>query len=135
MQPVDPLAVIVHKDSAYKVGKALATRLKELIPRQQFKVPIQAAIGARIVASESISGMSGGFTLCLPFLTIILPHVLGDRSETRVQLTFQMVLHAPWGGWICKRSEHQFDISAIYLLSAAQPACIVHDCVNGSSCT
>ena len=57
MQPVDPLATIVHKESAYKVGKALAARLKELIPRQQFKVPIQAAIGARIVASESISGM------------------------------------------------------------------------------
>lgn len=57
VQPVDPLATIVHKESAYKVGKALAARLKELIPRQQFKVPIQAAIGARIVASESISGV------------------------------------------------------------------------------
>ncbi|KAL3152218.1 hypothetical protein ABBQ32_001303 [Trebouxia sp. C0010 RCD-2024] len=54
---VDPLATIVHKESAYKVGKALAARLKELIPRQQFKVPIQAAIGARIVASESLSAM------------------------------------------------------------------------------
>ena len=47
----------MHKESAYKVGKALAARLKELIPRQQFKVPIQAAIGARIVASESIPGL------------------------------------------------------------------------------
>ena len=56
LQAVDPLATIVHKESAYKVGKALAARLKELIPRQQFKVPIQAAIGARIVASESIPG-------------------------------------------------------------------------------
>lgn len=56
MQAVDPLATIVHREAAYKVGKALASRLKELIPRQQFKVPIQAAIGARIVASEAIPG-------------------------------------------------------------------------------
>ena len=55
-QAVDPLATIVHREAAYKVGKALAARLKELIPRQQFKVPIQAAIGARIVASEAIPG-------------------------------------------------------------------------------
>jgi len=53
---VDPLATIVHRDDAYRVGKGLTVRLKELIPRQQFKVPIQAAIGARVVASESISG-------------------------------------------------------------------------------
>ena len=61
MQAVDPLATIVHREAAYKVGKALAARLKELIPRQQFKVPIQAAIGARIVASEAIPG-----TACTP---------------------------------------------------------------------
>lgn len=58
MQAVDPLATIVHREAAYKVGKALAARLKELIPRQQFKVPIQAAIGARIVASEAIPGIT-----------------------------------------------------------------------------
>ncbi|DBA76578.1 TPA: hypothetical protein ACH3X2_008633 [Trebouxia sp. C0005] len=56
-EAVDPLATIVHREAAYKVGKALASRLKELIPRQQFKVPIQAAIGARIVASEAIPAM------------------------------------------------------------------------------
>lgn len=55
-EQVDPLATIVHRDDAYRVGKGLVKRLKELIPRQQFKVPIQAAIGARIVASEAISG-------------------------------------------------------------------------------
>lgn len=55
-EQIDPLATIVHRDDAYRVGKGLVKRLKELIPRQQFKVPIQAAIGARIVASESISG-------------------------------------------------------------------------------
>ncbi|EFN51311.1 hypothetical protein CHLNCDRAFT_49251 [Chlorella variabilis] len=54
---VEPLAAIVHRDNAYYVGKALVKRLKELIPRQQFKVPIQAAIGARVVASEAIPAL------------------------------------------------------------------------------
>lgn len=57
-QAVDPLASIVHRDAAYRVGKALVKRLKELIPRQQFKIPIQAAIGSRVVASEGISGVA-----------------------------------------------------------------------------
>ena len=55
-EQIDPLAVIVHKDVAYRTGKALTARLKETIPRQQFKIPIQAAIGSRIVASESLAG-------------------------------------------------------------------------------
>lgn len=59
-QTADPLASIVHRDNSYRVGRALVKRLKELIPRQQFKIPIQAAIGSRIIASESISGA------CLP---------------------------------------------------------------------
>ena len=52
-----PLANIVHRDNAHSVGKALTRRLKELIPRQQFKVSIQAAIGQKIVASSAISPM------------------------------------------------------------------------------
>lgn len=55
-EQIDPLALIVHRDAAYRVGRSLAARLKATIPRQQFKIPIQAAIGSRIVASESIPG-------------------------------------------------------------------------------
>ena len=49
-----PLAAIVHKDIAASMGKGMTRKLKELIPRQQFKVSIQAALGTKIVASSSI---------------------------------------------------------------------------------
>jgi GTP-binding protein LepA len=53
-EPVDAFSAIVHKDKAYSYGTGMATKLRELIPRQQFEVPIQAAIGARVIARENI---------------------------------------------------------------------------------
>ena len=56
-EPVDALSVIVHRDTAYARGKALASRMRSLIPRQMFDVAIQAAIGNRIIARETVRAM------------------------------------------------------------------------------
>jgi GTP-binding protein LepA len=55
--PVDALSIIVHRDTAYERGRALASKMRELIPRQMFEVAIQAAIGGRIIARESVKAM------------------------------------------------------------------------------
>ena len=56
-EPVDALSVIVHRDMAYARGKALATKMRELIPRQMFEVAIQAAVGTRIIARETVRAL------------------------------------------------------------------------------
>jgi GTP-binding protein LepA len=56
-EPVDAFSAIVHKDKAYGYGTAMTAKLRKLIPRQQFEVPIQAAIGSRVIARENIRAM------------------------------------------------------------------------------
>ena len=55
--PVDALSIIVHRDAAYERGRALASKMRELIPRQMFEVAIQASIGNRIIARESVKAL------------------------------------------------------------------------------
>jgi GTP-binding protein LepA len=56
-EPVDALSIIVHRDMAYQRGRALASKMRELIPRQMFEVAIQAAVGSRIIARESVKAL------------------------------------------------------------------------------
>lgn len=57
LKPVDALSAIIHRDNAFDLGKKICKKLKDLIPKQQFEIAIQAAIGAKVIARENISAM------------------------------------------------------------------------------
>jgi GTP-binding protein LepA len=59
---IDAFSVIIHRDKAYEWGRAMAEKLRELIPRQMFEVAIQASIGGRIIARETIRAMRKNVT-------------------------------------------------------------------------
>ncbi|WP_299766977.1 translation elongation factor 4 [uncultured Dokdonia sp.] len=56
-QPVDALSALLHQDNAYDIGKKMCEKLRQLIPRQQFDIPIQAAIGAKIISRETVKAL------------------------------------------------------------------------------
>jgi GTP-binding protein LepA len=68
-----PLACITHRDKAQTLGRKLCTALKEHIPRQMFKIPIQACIGVKVIASESINPMRKDGACCVALRCVHVP--------------------------------------------------------------
>ena len=98
-EPAEPLACICHKDKSYQMGRGLVDALKELIPRQMFRIPIQAAIGAKVIASTSISAMRKD---------VLAKCYGGDISRKKTaqgQATGKKRMKQ-FGRWRCRRGVH-----------------------------